>query len=294
MGAGTQEAVLTYDVGGSHVSAAVCQVPSFELGQVVSAPYPKDQSSEAFIGMVHALGVEVCRSIGSVAGAEIAMPGPFDFATGVSWMKHKLAYLYGVDLRQLIVERFGWTSTQVRFLKDASAFLLGEIGAGAARGIPRCVGITLGTGIGSAFAVDGRVVEEGRGVPPNGEIWNLPYKSGIVEDCVSTRAIQKNYERRTGEVLDVAGIAAAAGHDENAAAVFTDFGRHLGLAIRMAFSDFEPQVAVIGGGISRSAHLFLPAAQTELGDLKIQIAVSTLLDRAALVGAGVEWFNAAK
>jgi glucokinase len=65
-----------------------------------------------------------------------------------------------------LAERFGWQPGQVRFLLDSAAFLLGEIGAGEARGVERAVGITLGTGIGSAFAVDGQIVTEGPGVPP--------------------------------------------------------------------------------------------------------------------------------
>jgi predicted NBD/HSP70 family sugar kinase len=54
---------------------------------------------------------------------------------------------------------------------------------------------------------------------------------------------------------------------------------------------FAPQVIVLGGGISRSPHLFLPAAQRELIGLHAELRVSALLDDAPLVGAGVAWFN---
>jgi len=59
----------------------------------------------------------------------------------------------------------------------------------------------------------------------------------------------------------------------------------------MVLSQFAPQAVVLGGGISRSAHLFLPAAQSQLEDLKIRLEVSALKDLAPLVGAAVEWFN---
>ena len=192
-----------------------------------------------------------------VLGAELAMPGPFDYSAGVSWMKHKMPYLYGVDLRAALAGRFGWQPDQVRFLNDAAAYLLGEVGAGAARGIPRVVAITLGTGVGSGFAVYGHVVTAGPGVPPGGEIWNVPYQGGIVEDLISTRAIQKDYLERTGHERDVATIAAGAAGDDAAKEVFADFGRVLGVALRDLFTTFAPDVVVLGGGISRSAHLFL-------------------------------------
>jgi glucokinase len=180
----------------------------------------------------------------------------------------------------------------VRFLHDAGAFLLGEIGAGAAHGVPRAVGITLGTGIGSAFAVDGRLVTEGSGVPPGGEIWNLSYEGGIVEDFLSTRAIQANFQKRTGKLSDVAEIAVNAVYDPDAAEVFRDFGRHLGLALRMTLSEFGPQAVVLGGGISRSAHLFVSVAESYLESLNLRLVSSALKDNAPLVGAAVAWFTA--
>jgi glucokinase len=223
----------------------------------------------------------------------LAVPGPFDLKAGVSLMRHKLPYIYGVDLRTGLAARFGWQPSQVRFLNDADAYLLGEIGAGAARGFRRAVGLTLGTGIGSAFAVDGRLVTEGPGVPHGGEIWNLPYRGGIVEDFVSSRAIVGNYERRTGARREVVDLAAAVPADEAAREAFQEFGQHLGEVICTLLAEFRADVIVLGGGISRSPHLFLPTVQAGLVDSPAQLRISELKDRAALVGCGVAAFQSA-
>ena len=252
--------------------------------------YGECETAEAFLDLLHSLGEQASQGSAGILGAGLAMPGPFDYAAGVSQMRHKLTYLYGVDLRGALAARFGWQPRQVRFLNDAAAYLLGEIGAGAARGVPRAVGITLGTGIGSAFAANGSIVTSGPGVPPGGEVWNLPYGYGIVEDSLSGRAIQQTYKSRTGRQVEVADIAAAAPEDADAAAAFAEFGRHLGIALRGLAGEFAPEVVVIGGGISRSAHLFLPAAERELQGMKLELRVSSLRDKAALVGAGVAWF----
>jgi predicted NBD/HSP70 family sugar kinase len=287
------ESVLVYDVGGSHVSAAVCHREEgiYQLGLVASTEQRDEQSSDDFIDLLYSLGVQASGNPGNCSGAELAMPGPFDLEMGVSWMRHKLPNLYGVELRQPLAERFGWQMAQVGFLHDAAAFLLGEIGAGEARGSPRAVGITLGTGIGSALAVNGSVITEGVGVPPGGEIWNLPYADGIVEDSLSTRAIRGSYHRRTGLTRDVAEIAANAPDDPHAMEVFSEFGHHLGQVLWKLFAPFSPDVVVLGGGISRSAHLFLPAARKALQDTDFQLCVSALSDNAPLVGAAVAWFN---
>ena len=284
--------VLVYDVGGSHISAAICFAQDYRLGQVVRANLPERESSDAFVDVLYSLGAQAAAGTNQALGAEIAMPGPFDYADGISRMLHKLPYLYGVNLCDALGKRFGWHSNQVRFLNDAAAYLLGEVGAGAAKGTPRAVGITLGTGVGCAFAVDGRIVTQGRGVPPGGEIWNLPYQGGIVEDLISTRALQNAYRERTGNDREVASIAHyAMGGEAAAIAIFEEFGNRLGLVLRSLFSEFEPDLVVLGGGISRSAHLFLASAVSELKGLKVQLRVSMLGDNAPLAGAGVAWFS---
>ncbi|HEY1896006.1 MAG TPA: ROK family protein [Terracidiphilus sp.] len=283
--------VVVYDVGGSHISAAVFDREGCTVQGVVTQGYPAEQNIETFLGVLHTLGARAAQGQADIPGVSIAMPGPFDYERGVSWMQHKLPYLYGFDLRHALAARLGTADAQVRFLNDAAAFLLGEISAGSAQGVGRAVGITLGTGIGSAFAVDGLVIREGTGVPPGGEIWNFPYQGGILEDQISTRAIRKSYQVRTGEDREVAAIAASAAQDAVAAEVFLDFGRTLGTALRTVLGAFGPQVIVLGGGISRSAHLFLGAAQAELDTPRVELRVSLLGESAPLVGAGAAWFQ---
>ena len=289
--AGQENRVLVYDVGGSHIAAAVFDGENCRLSGVVSAGYPSEQTIDTFLNVLHSLAALAMEDGGSVRGAALAMPGPFDYQAGVSWIKHKLAYLYGFDLRQALAAHFGWQPFAVRFLNDAHAFITGEVVAGAGRGVSRVVGITLGTGVGSGFAVNGHLVREGVGVPPGGEVWNVPYQGGILEDQISTRALQKSYRERTGLEREVVAIASAVAREAVAAEVFAEFGRNLGVSLRAVLGTFAPQAIVLGGGISRSAPLFLPAAQAEIGDFA-QLRISALGDQAPLVGAGAAWLEA--
>jgi glucokinase len=324
--------VLVYDVGGSHVSAAVCDGGTFTLRGLSRAPLPADGpspfSAASFKRLIHTLGEAAARNagieVGEIGGASLAMPGPFDYENGISKMTHKLQSLYDVDLKGGVAGRFGWEPGQVRFVNDAAAFTLGEVGAGAAKGFAKAIGITLGTGIGCAFATDGRIAipadQPGGdpGVPPGGEIWNLPYGDSTVEEFVSTRFLRGQYQRLTGMEAEVAAIADAAKGDEpcpeleaefgagqrgdakldptdahcRARQAFLEFGRNLGLVLNEHAAAFKPDVIVLGGGIARAAHLFLPATRKALS-FKAEIAISTLMDEAPLAGAGVHWFNAA-
>ena len=284
-----ENTVLTFDVGGSHISAALCSAADLSLGPVASAHYGNVTTSDGFVDLLAGLAAKAADGKHRGVGATLAFPGPFDYGKGVSLMRHKLPYLYGYDLRGALAAKLECNPVEVRFLNDADAYLLGEIGAGAAKGFGRAVGLTLGTGIGSAFAVSGRLTTEGPGVPKDGEIWNVAYESGIVEDFVSARAIAGNYERRTGKSAPVADIATAAPNDPGAREAFAEFGHHLGRVISL-LADFRADVVVPGGNISRSAELFLPAARAEISNEALQIRVSALLDRAALVGCAAATF----
>jgi glucokinase len=318
--------VLVYDVGGSHISAAVCDEQTYDLRGLSRAPLPAEGSGHfsaaSFGRLIHTLGETAVSSaylsLSAVSGAALAMPGPFDYENGISQMRHKLTSLFGVDLKSGIASRFGWQPAQVKFVNDAAAFLLGEAGAGAAKGFSRSIGITLGTGVGCAFAVDGHIVTSGPGVPPGGEIWNLPYNGATVEDFVSTRFLRGQYQTLTGLEAEVSAIAEAASGNHpcpeissapkvaaplpmdpedpyaahcRARLAFKEFGRNLGLALNQHAAAFAPDVIVLGGGISRASHLFLPATRQALVGFSPKIAISVLMDEAPLAGAGVHWFT---
>lgn len=281
--------VLTYDVGGSHVNAGLCRLSDLQILHIAGADHKSIDTFEGFADLLHQLGVEAAAGESGLAGASLAVPGPFDLVAGVSHMEHKLTYLKGKSLRNGLAERFGWTADRLRFLNDAAAYVLGEVGAGSLKGAHRAVGLTLGTGVGCAFVVDGRAVVTGPGVPPGGEIWNYPYAGGIVEDLISTRRIKADYAALAGTEREVADIAASASSDANARRVFEDFGLRLGEVLRNVIAPFQPQMVMIGGGISRSSQLFLPFTEEHLHGLSLRVVTSALLDRAPLAGAGQLW-----
>lgn len=284
--------VLTYDVGGSHVNGGLCRLADLRILRVAGADLHSVNSFEEFADLLFRLGREAAADETNIVGASLAVPGPFDCVAGVSQMEHKLTYLYGKSLRNALAERFGWTPDRLRFLNDACAYLLGEVGAGSVKGAHRAAGLTLGTGVGSAFAVDGHAVTTGEGVPPGGEIWNYPYAGGTVEDLISTRRIKADYLALTGEDKDVAAIAAGAPTDVAARQVFEDFGLHLGRVLRDVIAPFRPNMIVLGGGISRSSQLFMPFTEEVIHGLGFRVVMSALMDRAPLAGAGQFWREA--
>ena len=287
--AGTPASRLwVYDIGGSHITLGLCLLEPLTLLQMAVAPLPDAITGETFLDMLLNLGEQLTGDrVDQIAGACLAFPAPFEYGAGVSRMRHKLKNLYGLSLRQALAQRLHWAPERICFLNDADAALLGEVGEGKAAA--KVVGIMLGTGIGFAFVQNGSVNSTAQGLPPDNEVWNLPYKDGIVEDLLSSRALEADYKRRTGKVRSVAAIDQASATDEAARDVFVTFGSHLGNVIREILAPLGADVVVFGGGISRSSHLFLPAARQQLNGSSIQLVPSLLLDKAPLLGAARYW-----
>ncbi len=283
--------LLAYDIGGSHASAGIVDRESLTIRCVSSRPIDSAGTAESILNEVHLLGTDVLSQASRMGvlpdGIAFAVPGPFDYEQGVSRLRHKYAALYDVNLRRAFELRFEICGARITFLNDAQAFLLGECHAGAARGVHRCVGITLGTGVGSAFALDGSIIEHGFGIPSGGEIYGLPWEGRTVEDTVSTRAIQRRYRQITGEDKTVRDICFHAVEDPVAQSVMREFGTSLGHVLGNICMPYRPEAIVLGGAISRSADLFLTAAADALRESPQILRLSQLLDEAALIGAAL-------
>jgi glucokinase len=279
---------VALDVGGTTVDGAVVAVDgaTTSLQRIDS---PSSETADAIIaalaGLITDLREEGQRDGGEVVGCGIAMPGPFDYGKGVSEMRHKFANLYGVDLKGALAERTGLMPT---FINDAAAF---GLGAAALVGEPgeRLMALTLGTGLGVAYVVNGALTHDGRGM------WDIPYQSGILEDAVSRRAIENAYQTQAGGLIDVAVIAKRAQDGDHAAVeAFRQFGTALGDALYLGGQDFVPDRFVLGGGIARASRLFLDAALRRFREQSgRELPVDIVVEGAALVGAAQSAFAAA-
>jgi glucokinase len=287
----SSEIVAALDIGGTHVSAGVVDLTAraVETGSRTRVQLHAAGSESELLADIVRAASEVVRP--GVHSLGIAVPGPFDYEAGISRIQHKLPGLYGVDLRSKLAVGLGMPEHSVRFLNDAEAFLLGEWWAGAARGHSRAVGITLGTGIGSAFIADDRIVRSGPGVPPGGELYVLSFRGAPVEETVASRGLITAYGAGEGEQLDAEEVAARARVGEpKAGRVFQELGRALGEFLTPWLRGFAPSCLVVGGSIARSWELFAESLRAELDAVEslATIAAADELEDAPLLGAA--WY----
>ena len=279
--------VPVLEVGGTHVSAALVDPQSWQVTAHTRVPLDADASADQVLDTFVAAGDAISAEAGACWG--VAMPDPFDYAGGVGQFEGvgKFAALNGVDVRTALLRGLSAEAAGVRFINDADAFILGEWVAGAAQGADRCVGITLGTGIGSGWLADGLVADPGD--PAGGRAHRLRIGGSPLEDVVSRRAIRRAFHRaggdRTADVRQIAEFARRG--DERAGRVLDESFAALGEVLAPRLAAFHAEIVVIGGSMAASWDLFEPSFRA---GARVPLPAITLAghpDTAALAGAAV-------
>ena len=93
------------------MSACGCELDTLRVVQVANAPLGEVASFEGFVDTLYLLGREVRAGLGSVAGAALAVPGPFDCTRGVSLMQHKLQARTGATCGARLRPDLAWHPT---------------------------------------------------------------------------------------------------------------------------------------------------------------------------------------
>jgi glucokinase len=283
---GNEHLVVGVDIGGSHITAGLIEMNE---GKVIKPSVIRNKlnskgSAEAILSVWTSTIKQVIEnSSGVVEQVGFAMPGPFDYEKGICLIKgfDKYESLYGMNIREYLAEALLLQPDNIRFRNDAEAFLAGELHGGAAKGYLHAIGITLGTGLGSATSHNYVTVDA--------ELSVTPYINGeIIEEFVSARALLKFYKNLTGkELKDVETLAMLCGTDKYAVKAFALFSEHLVWFLNKFIMAEDPEVLVIGGNIANAWDVFMIQIQDVLQKKlpKVpEIVRATLAEDAALVG----------
>ncbi len=264
---------LGIDVGGSHITLDLVDAKTFEMleGSAVREHLDTHTHPTAILNVFEHAIRRCAAKVGPalVNGVGLAIPGPFNYEEGICRItpyQNKYEQMFGVNFRQYLSNALDTADKPVVFNNDAACFALGEYFRGGAKGFKRPVVVTLGTGFGASFLKDGRPQTQGEDVPPDGELWHVPYKTGIADDFFSTRWLVAEWQRLTGQT--VAGgkeIAhAALKGDATAKQVYRTFGENLAECVAPWLEKFGADAFVIGGNIARDWDLYVPALEAGL------------------------------
>lgn len=284
------EQVIGIDLGGTAIKLGRFDREGNCL-QSLTVPTPQPAKPDAVLAtFVDAIAqIDPNREAGAIG---IGTPGPTDAAGRVATVAINLEGWINIPVAPWLEKR---CDRPVILANDANCAGLGEFWLGAGADFQDLILLTLGTGVGGAIILNGKLFTGHHGTAgelglitlnPDGPACNSG-NNGSMEQYLSVPAIR----RRTGMEPKDVGDKATAG-DAEAIAFWKTYGTELGAGLTSLIYVLTPQAVIIGGGVSASANFFLPSALTEIErrvlpssrhDLKLLTA--SLGNRAGMVGA---------
>lgn len=148
----TPHIVMSADVGGSHITTALVDISRQQLIQetlIRERVNPQGKPEEIIADWSNCMARTIKGYENRVQHFGIAMPGPFDYETGISKIKGvaKFDLLYGLNVKEMLAQKLRITVPEIKMMNDAGCFLKGEVYAGSAMGFNHVIGLTLGTGL---------------------------------------------------------------------------------------------------------------------------------------------------
>jgi glucokinase len=257
--------VIGVDVGGTKISVAVLEGSALRAPRII----PTDtRDGEHLLEQL----VAAIREAGEAQAVGVAVPSVVDFATGRVRSSVNVP-LADVALRDVLRERLG---IPVVVDNDATCAALAEAydddGALVARHL---VMFTIGTGVGGGIVIDGRVYRGATGAAAElghtivgADLRRTPFvhdarfpRPGSLESLAS--GTELNELGREHGLPDGTTVSAARAGDPGACAALDLLGRRLGVGIANAINTFDPDLVVVGGGVSAAGELLLAPAREE-------------------------------
>lgn len=310
--------VLAIDLGGTKIITAIIS----NSGQVMAKDYQLTLADERpqlvieriFLAIDHLLSLRDMNS-SQLAGISIAAAGAINFDKGLITSSPNLPGWHDVPLRDIIKEKY---RVNTFLINDASAAALSEHQLGAGRGVSNLIYLTMSTGIGGGIIINDKLYSGQSGSA--GEIGHMTLdvngprcncgNIGCFEVLASGTAVAEEAIRRIGQgersslaemvagnIEDITAEkvgAAAQGGDSLALEVVSKAATYLGVGMVNLVNIFNPEMIVVGGGMSNMGDLLLnPARQVvkerafQLSAQAVQIVMAQLGEDAGVLGAAI-------
>ena len=285
--------IIGVDLGGTKIMTGAIDAAD---GRVIGTPIkiatqshlPKEQIVENIAQSIR----QVMNANGlqkqDVVGVGVGSTGPLDLDLGLVLDCPQLPTMQHFALRDALQQA---VDLPVALNNDANCLVLGEAVFGAARNKRTVLGFTLGTGIGCALVVDGKIWNGATGTA--GEIWCSPHGKGIIEDVISGQGVANIYKQiahTDASSLEV--YQRAQQGERHALDAWETFGQHLAVPLAWCINLIDPDVILLGGSIATAHPFFMPAMMRNLHAhicplpaQRTPIVMASLADNAGFVGA---------
>lgn len=299
--------IIGVDLGGTRIRAALLD-DNLSILMRDETLTLGEEGPDAVIGRMADLIRSVWPQGESVLGIGVSSPGPLDPVTGVVLAPPNLPGWHHVPLAQRLNEAF---RVPVYVGNDANVAVLAEVARGAARGCKHAIYVTLSTGIGGGVLIDGRLLLGHGGFAAeighmvmliNGH--ELRFEQAAAGPALAKQArerIEQGAESIISQLVQgdlsridskIVGQAAAQG-DALALEIVQRAGRLIGLGLTSLLHLFNPEIVVIGGGVSKMGSLLLDPMRAAIRESviyegyidRLRIEMAALGEDVSIIGA---------
>jgi glucokinase len=238
---------------------------------------------------------EVIQSIenifdSKIKGIGVGVPSLVDVENGIVYDVQNIPSWKKVPLKDILEDRF---HTPAYINNDANCFAVGEKYFGKGKEFRNLAGVTLGSGFGTGLIIDDRLYS---GVNCGaGEFGSIPYLDKIYEYYCSGQFFLGEYGTKGEEIFNK-----AKQRDVKALNIFSQFGKHIGNAVKAILFAIDPEAVIFGGSISHSFHYFQEAMWESLFEFPYKHAIDRLKILAtdqpqiSILGAAALYYDARK
>lgn len=293
---------LGIDVGGTFTKAALVN----SCGKILSRTRipSKNFSDKKNFGQVlqrtvSLLASEAVAHMSDIRGGCIGVPGPVDSDNGVVLSLTNIARWKNFPLTKFLKHYFDFP---VYVENDANCMALAESRIGAARGASYALCLTLGTGVGGGIILDRQIYRGPFFL--GGEVGHMPLSltgpacecggSACLEQYVGNKAILARVKKMFGKEIDLEEISrkAAAGN-ARALQIWKTTAQYLGQAVACIVNVLNPEVIVIGGGVSHAGRVLLDPLKSYVRQHAMRHLRPTLKIVPAMLGNDAGFLGAA-
>jgi glucokinase len=293
---------LGLDLGGTNIKWVVLDQDGTPIADG-SLPTEAERGPDHVVERLALAGHEAIAAAGPIATAGVGVPGIYDATRGsIRFFTNLPGPWAGHALGEPLSEALG---VPVRLINDARAFTLAEARVGAGKGCAALVGVTLGTGVGGGFVLDGRLVLGYHGTA--GELGHqaIDCNPGAPQcGCGNTGCLESFV--RAAALASAAGTATAAEAfaadergDPRAHAAVEKWIDYLAIGLANVVTVLTPDRIVLGGGVASAASRIISplrerlAAHVHLTDPNhVEIVHAALGVRAGAIGAALRGLDA--
>lgn len=256
--------------------------------------------SESIKGVDHVIGnmfrsvSEGCEKAGitssALSGIGIGVPGPVNHKTGMVYDCPNLMNWKNIEVGRIFSEKF---KTEIVVENDARVAGLAEVRFGAARGYRYVFYVTVSTGIGGAIIIDGRIYHGADGAA--GEFGQFILLDGsIMESRYAGPAVEKLFGIKTEQIPALLEV-----NDQGARKALNHIIHGLGIYLSNITTLLNPEIIVIGGGVSSLGSKFIDPIQEmvrnnafSISSKNIKVVSAGLGTDSGAIGAVELLFNA--